>query len=234
MVQYSRYNDDSTLPFDRGYWAEYDGKRLRSELKFYLSWELPSGVWDYKVYQYDTAGKRVCTVCVTGTGNPDDHIITLEQYQYDEKNDRLEYSKYKLTQDYELVCEDGSKYLFHPEAMEHTGALVVQKTESNNTDGYKLLYDRAPEITPEMKQDMETVLLPDDIDNAVEDHYYTVRRGDCLTQIALDHYGDPDFAEFIYWKNLQELNDINIILPDQRLYLPELVTSDRTEVTIER
>ena len=110
----------------------------------------------------------------------------------------------------------------------------MQKTESNNTDGYKLLYDRAPEITPEMKQDMETVLLPDDIDNTVKDHYYTVRRGDCLTQIALEHYGDPDFADFIYWQNLRELNDINIILPGQRLYLPELITSDRTEVTIER
>lgn len=210
---------------ERAYLTEYEGDLLRSQLNFY-SWVYPEGAWDYEVYRYDDSGRCVGKVTVKGTGNDSDQGIILEEYAIDKKKNQTEYSKYEVTGEYEFVCEDNSKYLFYPEEMNYSNSHpVVQKIQPDGTQGYQLTYYTAPEEwSAEATRKMTMELLPEEVENGLDEHTYVVKEGDTLSKIAKEYYGDEDCREMIYWKNLDVIGeDVDLILPGMNLNIPVLI-----------
>jgi len=219
------YGYSSELMLERAYLTEYGGDLLRSQLNFY-NWVYPEGAWDYEVYRYDDTGRCVGKITVQGTGNDTDQGIVLEEYVIDKEKNQTEYSKYEVTGEYEFVCEDNSRYFFYPEEMNYSSSHpVVQKIQPDGTKGYRLAYYTAPEEwSPEAAEKMKMKLLPEEMENGLDEHTYVVKEGDTLSKIAKDYYGDERCSEFIYWSNLTVIGeDEDVILPGMKLYIPALV-----------
>ncbi|PPK85844.1 LysM domain-containing protein [Neolewinella xylanilytica] len=80
-----------------------------------------------------------------------------------------------------------------------------------------LLWDEIKRVGGENPSDFEA-----DIQVANTEYYdkYTVKRGDSLSKIAKDYYGDPMAYKHIYQANTDILQDAHNIFPDQVLTIP--------------
>ena len=222
-ITYSRnigsdlYGYSEELFFDRGYQAEYDGKRLMAELKCYNLWGTnESGSWEYRVYQYNDKGDCVLRVVTT-----EDEII-VSCYEYYEAFNRIDEYKYIVRQDWELNCDDGSTFYFRPEWQKP----AVRKTASDGTVEKELYYFKVSDIG------QQSALMPQEVEATVKDHKYVVKQGDCLSDIAYRHYGNGAYYDLLYRVNRELIgNDENLILPGTQLFIPEAGNSQDTKIS---
>lgn len=196
------------LFFDRGYQAVYDGKQLMEELWCVDYWGTnETGAWQYCAYQYDDAGNCVLKVVTT----EDD--ITLHCYEYDEKGSLSGEYGYLVKEDWELECADGSVLYFRPEWKKP----AVKKVTADGTVEKELYYFKVTDMG------QQHYLMPEDVEDTVDDHKYVVKPGDCLRNIAYKCYGDASYYSLLYRINRDVIgSDENLILTGTRLVLPEV------------
>lgn len=56
--------------------------------------------------------------------------------------------------------------------------------------------------------------------------YYTVKKGDCLWNIAKDQYANPYFWPLIYWANKADIKDPDLIYPNQKFVIDSANDAD--------
>ena len=72
-------------------------------------------------------------------------------------------------------------------------------------------------------------LMPEDVEDTVDDHKYTVKSGDCLRNIAYKYYGDASYYSLLYYLNRDVIGpDENLILTGTRLVVPEVGSAKDT------
>lgn len=214
QITYSRnvgsdpYGYSEELFFNRGYQAEYEGDQLTAELQYYDYWGTnETGTWIYQVYQYDDRGNCILMVSTT----EDD--ITLFCYEYDEKGRQVGVYRYLVKEDWELNCDDGSVIYFRPD----WGKPAVRKVAADKTVERELYYGKA------MDMGQQHCLMPDEVEETVNDHKYVVQPGDCLRNIAYQYYGNGDYFDVLYLLNRNVIGfDENLILPGTKLFIPEM------------
>lgn len=220
-ISYSRevgsdqFGYSEELFFDRGYQAVYDGDRLMEELYCVDYWGTnESGAWQYCAYQYDDAGNCILKVVTT----EDD--ITLHCYEYDEKGSLTGEYGYLVKEDWELECADGSVIYFRPEWQKP----AVKKVAADGTVEKELYYFKVTDMG------QQHYLMPEDVEDTVDDHKYIVKSGDCLRNIAYKCYGDASYYSLLYRLNREVIgSDENLILPGMRLVVPEVGSEKDTK-----
>lgn len=219
-ISYSRevgsdqFGYSEELFFDRAYQAEYDGERLVEELWCVDYWgSNESGAWKYYVYQYDDAGNCILKVIA------EEDDITLHCYEYDEKGSLSGEYGYLVKEDWELECADGSVIYFRPEWQKP----AVKKVAADGTVERELYYFKVTDMG------QQHYLMPEDVEDTVDDHKYTVRPGDCLRNIAYKNYGDASYYSLLYYLNRDVIGpDENLILTGTRLVVPEVGSAKDT------
>lgn len=61
----------------------------------------------------------------------------------------------------------------------------------------------------------QTIVVEEDVAVAMEGKVYTVKKGDCLWNIAGAEYSNPFMWPIIYWANKSQINDPDLIFPGQ-------------------
>lgn len=181
---------------------------MTAELQYYDYWGTnETGTWIYQVYQYDDQGNCILMVSTT----EDD--ITLFCYEYDEKGRQVGVYRYLVKEDWELNCDDGSVIYFRPD----WGKPAVRKVAADKTVERELYYGKA------MDMGQQHYLMPDEVEETVNDHKYVVKPGDCLRNIAYQYYGNGDYFDVLYLLNRNVIGfDENLILPGTKLFIPEM------------
>lgn len=207
------YSDE--LYFDRGYQAEYDGEHLTEELLCYNYWGTnESGDWEYRTYQYNEQGKCVLKVVTN------EDAITVSCYEYDEALNQIDEYNYRVKENWELDCDDGSTLRFNAE----WGSPAVEKSTPDGEITKELFYSRV------MDMGQEPYLMPQEVEDTVDDHKYVVKPGDNLWEIAYKHYGNGAQCDLLYLVNRNMIGpDKNLILPGIRLYIPETGNAQNTK-----
>lgn len=195
------------LFYNRGYRAEYDGERLMEELVCYNFWGTnEAGSWEHRAYQYNEQGDCILKVVTT-----EDEILVLS-YEYDEADHQVSEYIYRVKENWEFTCEDGSVMRFQAA----WGSPAVEKRKPDGTVEKAYVYGRVMDLG------QEAYLMPEDVEETVDDHTYVVKPGDNLWNIARRHYGNGGRYELIYYVNRERIGaDENLILPGTRLYVPE-------------
>lgn len=195
------------LYFNRGYQAEYDGELLKEELLCYNFWGSNEfGSWEYRAYQYNDQGDCTAKVAVT------EEETLLFCYEYDEASKKTDEYTYRIREDWEMAREDGSVLRFHV----GWDAPAVEKLSPDGTVEKTLFYGKVTDMG------QEPYLMPQDVEETVEDHKYVVKPGDSLWKIAYECYGQGSQYELLYQVNRELIGpDANLILPGTRLYIPE-------------
>ena len=208
------YSDE--LFFSRGYQADYDGAYLMSELQYYDFWGTNEvGAWEYRIYQYNEKGDCILAVVTT------EDEITLYCYEYHEDTDQMEEYVYLLTDDWELSCEDGSIYYLGLQ----WGEPAIRKVAADGTVEKELFYGKA------MNLGQQHYLMPEEVEETVDDHTYTVKPGDCLWKIAYEYYGRGVCYDLICRMNRSVIGwDENLLQPGMRLYIPEIGNAQDTKI----
>lgn len=80
-----------------------------------------------------------------------------------------------------------------------------------------LLWDEIKRVGGENPTDIEADIK---VSNTSYYDKYTVKKGDSLSKIAKDYYGDPMAYKHIFQANTDILEDANKIYPDQVLTIP--------------
>ncbi|MBD5394030.1 MAG: LysM peptidoglycan-binding domain-containing protein [Lachnospiraceae bacterium] len=204
------------LFFSRGYEAEYDGEYLLDELQYYDFWGTNEfGAWEYGIYQYNDQGDCILKVITT------EDEITLYCYEYDENTGRIDEYAYLVTDNWDLSCDDGSIYYFGL----HWDEPAVKKVTADGTVEKELFYGRA------MNLGQQHYLMPEEVEETVDDHMYTVKQGDCLWNIAYKSYGNGSYYDIIYRVNRSIIGqDENLVMPGMRLYVPEIGNAQDTKI----
>lgn len=202
------------LFFDRGYEAVYDGERLMAELRYQDYWGTnETGAWEHRIYRYDEQGNCIQKVVTT-----EDEIL-LYCYEYQEAEGRADEYIYQVTAAWEFVCDDGSVYHFRP----RWGKPAIRKTAADGSVEEVLYYGKA------MDMGQQHFLMPEDVEETMDDHMYTVEPGDCLWSIAAKCYGHGRRYELILRMNREVIGwEEDRILPGMRLYIPEAGNAQNT------
>ena len=211
-----RYGYSDELFFDRGYQADYDGERLVEELQYIDFWGSNEvGAWEHRIYQYDEHGDCILKVVTT-----EDEII-LYYYEYDEKAGKVDEYTYQVKEDWELACDDGSIVYFRPQWQ----SPAVKKVSADGTVEKELFYGKAIDMG------QQHYLMPQDVEDTLDDHIYVVKPGDCLWNIAYKNYGHGSYYELLHRVNRSVIGwDENLILPGMRLYIPEAGNAQDTKI----
>ncbi|MDE6748461.1 MAG: LysM peptidoglycan-binding domain-containing protein [Lachnospiraceae bacterium] len=211
-----RYGYSDELFFDRGYQADYDGERLMEELQYIDFWGTNEvGAWEHRIYQYDEHGDCVLKVVTT------EDEITLYYYEYDEKAGKVDEYTYQVKEDWELACDDGSIVYFRPQWQ----SPAVKKVSADGTVEKELFYGKAIDMG------QQHYLMPQDVEDTLDDHKYVVKPGDCLWNIAYKYYGHGSYYELLHRVNRSVIGwDENLILPGMRLYIPEAGNVQDTKI----
>lgn len=200
------YGYSEELFFNRGYRAEYDGEKLMAELQYQDYWGSNKyGVWEYRIYQYNDNNDCILKAAVT------EDNITLSCYEYDNKAGTVDEYTYLVKEDWELKCDNGSVIYFSA-----IKGPAVKKVSADGTVEKELYYGRAAEMG------QQHYLMPEDIEDTIDDHKYTVKPGDCLWNIAYKYYGHGTYYNILHRANLGVIGpDENLIEPGMRLFIPE-------------
>jgi len=209
----SYYSEE--LYFNRGYQASFDDGYLMSEILCYDYWGTnESGSWEHRAYQYNEKGDCILKIITT----EDD--IKLYCYEYDTTPGQIDAYTYLIKEDWELLCNDGSTYYFHAGWGDPP---AIKKVSPDGRTELELFYGRTCDIG------QQHILDPQEIEDSVNVHKYTVQPGDSLWQIAKDHYGYGSYSDILYRQNRSLIgNDPNMVLPGLRLYMPEIGTTGNT------
>lgn len=201
------YSDE--LFFSRGYQADYDGEKLMEELQYYDYWGSNEfGAWEYRIYQYNEQGDCILKVVTT------EDEITLYQYEYNDKARKVDEYAYQVKEDWELVCDDESIIYFRPQ----WGKPAVKKVSADGTVEKELFYGKAIDMG------QQHYLMPQDVEDTLDDHKYVVKPGDCLWKIADKYYGQGEYYDLLHLANRDVIGwDENLILPGTRLFIPEII-----------
>lgn len=199
-----RYSEE--LFFDRGYQAEYDGEKLMAELQYQDYWGSNKyGVWEYRIYQYNDNKDCILKAAVT------EDNITLSCYEYDDKARKVDEYTYLVKEDWELKCDNGSVIYFSA-----IKGPAVKKVSADGAVEKELYYGRAADMG------QQHYLMPEDVEDTIDDHKYTVKPGDCLWNIAYNYYGHGTYYNILHRANLGVIGpDENLIEPGMRLFIPE-------------
>ena len=205
------------LFFSEGYQAEYDKERLMAEWCYRDYWGTNEvGVWEYRIYQYNKQGDCSLKVVVT------EEEILLLHYKYLKESGQAEVYAYQVTEDFEISCEDGSTYYLRPQ----WGKPALQKVAADGRIEKELFYGKAIDMG------QQHYLMPKEVEETLDDHIYTVHPGDCLWNIAKQHYGYGSYYTLLYRMNRGTIGDDNyLLLPGMRLYIPEVGNAQDTKVT---
>ncbi len=205
------------LFFSEGYQAEYDKERLMAEWCYRDYWGTNEvGVWEYRIYQYNKQGDCSLKVVVT------EEEILLLHYKYLKESGQAEVYAYQVTEDFEISCEDGSTYYLRPQ----WGKPALQKVAADGSIEKELFYGKAIDMG------QQHYLMPKEVEETLDDHIYTVNPGDCLWNIAKQHYGYGSYYTLLYRMNRGTIGDDNyLLLPGMRLYIPEVGNAQDTKVT---
>lgn len=214
IIEYSRnvgsdiYGYSEELFFSRGYQADYVGERLMSELQYYDYWGTnETGVWEYRVYQYDEYGNCICRVVTT------EDEIRLYAFEHDSDNKSVKVYQYLVKEDWELPYDDGSIIYFSPV----WGNPAVRYVMNDGTVKQELFYGKA------MDMGQQHYLMPDEVEDTVMDHKYEVKPADCLWSIARRYYGSGTQYQLIYMLNRGSIGgDPSRIEPGTMLFIPEI------------
>lgn len=177
------------------------------ELVCYNFWGTnEAGSWEHRAYQYNEQGDCILKVVTT-----EDEILVLS-YEYDEADHQVSEYIYRVKENWEFTCEDGSVMRFQAA----WGSPAVEKRKPDGTVEKAYVYGRVMDLG------QEAYLMPEDVEETVDDHTYVVKPGDNLWNIARRHYGNGGRYELIYYVNRERIGaDENLILPGTRLYVPE-------------
>lgn len=210
------YGYSEELFFSRGYQAVYEGARLMEELQYYDYWGTNEvGAWEHHLYQYNSQGIPVLEVVTT------EDEITLYSYEYHEDRGQAEVYTYLVKEDWELSCEDGIVYYFRPQ----WESPAIKKVAADGTVEKELFYGKGMDLG------QQHYLMPEEVEETVDDHRYIVSPGDCLWNIAYKSYGRGDYYDLIYRMNRSIIGrDEDLILPGTRLYIPEAGNEQDTKV----
>lgn len=202
------YGYSGELFFSRGYQADYDGEKLMEELQCYDYWGTnESGAWWYRIYQYNEEGDCILKVETT------EDEITLSHYEYNEKADKVDEYTYQVKEDWELVCDDASIIYFRPRGSKP----AVKKVSADGTVEKEFFYGKVIDMG------QQHYLMPQDVEDTLNDHKYVVKPGDCLWKIADKYYGQGEYYDLLHLVNWAVIGrDENLILPGTRLYIPEV------------
>ncbi len=202
------------LFYNRGYQAAYDEDRLTEELVCYNYWGTNEvGSWEHRLYQYDEQGKCILSVVTT----EDD--IQVFCYEYDAAAEKVGVYTYRVREKWELECEDGSIIYF--QSVWNNPAL--KKVDAEGKVERELRYGEVIDMG------QEAYLMPEDVEDTVDDHKYVVKEGDCLWNIARRFYGDSAWYGMLYRVNWDVIGrDEDLILPGTRLFLPEAGSKENT------
>ena len=97
------------------------------------------------------------------------------------------------------------------------GKPAVRKVAADKTVERELYYGKA------MDMGQQHYLMPDEVEETVNDHKYVVKPGDCLRNIAYQYYGNGDYFDVLYLLNRNVIGfDENLILPGTKLFIPEM------------
>ncbi len=205
------------LFFDRGYEAYYDGAYLMAELQYYDYWGTNEvGAWEYRIYQYDEQGNCILEVVTT-----EDEII-LYTYEYHEDTGLIDVYTYQVTKDWEVSCDDGSTYYFRPQ----WESPAIKKVAPDGTVEIELFYGKGMDLG------QQHYLMPEEVEETVDDHMYIVSPGDCLWNIAYNSYGHGEYYDLIYRMNRNIIGqNEDLLQPGIRLYVPEVGNVQDTKVT---
>lgn len=82
------------------------------------------------------------------------------------------------------------------------------------------------EVSEADGSELNTVVRPIVFGRALRDHYigfavHTVERGDTLSSIAEQWYGDPGSFRIVFEANRDQLTDPDLIVPGQQLRIPQ-------------
>lgn len=210
------YGYSQELFFNRAYVASYEGAYLMSELQYYDYWGTNEvGAWEYHIYQYNASGNPILEVVTT------EDEITLYSYKYHEDKGQVEVSAYLVKEDWELSCDDGSTYYFRPQ----WESPAIKKVAADGTVEKELFYGKGMDLG------QEHYLMPEEVEETVDDHRYIVSPGDCLWNIAYKSYGCGGYYDLIYRMNRNVIGwDEDLILLGMRLYIPEAGNEQDTKV----
>ena len=146
--------------------------------------------------------------------------ITVSCYEYDPSGHKVNEYIYRVKENWELPCDDGSVWYFQ------TGwsSPGVKRVSADGKVERELFYGQVADMG------QEAYLMPEDVEETVNDHKYVVESGDCLWEIAKKCYGDSTRHDLIYRVNRNVIGaDENRILPGMRLYVPEAGEAEDTE-----
>lgn len=207
------YSDE--LFFSRGYQADYEEERLMEELQYYDFWGSNEfGTWEYRIYQYDAQG-----TCVLKIEATEDEIL-LYYYKCNGNTGKVDEYTYQVKEDWELVCEDGSIIYFRPQ----WGKPAVKKVSADGSVQKELFYGKVIDMG------QQHYLMPQDVEDTLDDHKYVVKPGDCLWRIADQYYGKGEYYALLHRVNRDVVGrDENLILPGTRLFIPEVGSVQNVE-----
>ena len=173
------------------------------------------GAWEHRLYQYNDQGIPILEVVTT------EDEITLYSYEYHEDRGQAEVYTYLVKEDWELSCEDGSIYCFRPQ----WESPAIKKVAADGTVEKELFYGKGMDLG------QQHYLMPEEVEETMDDHRYIVSPGDCLWNIAHKSYGCGEYYDLIYRMNRSIIGwDENLILPGTRLYIPEVGNEQDTKV----
>ncbi len=199
------YSDE--LFFSRGYQADYEEEKLMEELQYNDYWGSNEfGAWVYRVYQYNEQGECILKVETT------EEEIALYYYQYNEKTGKVDEYIYQIKEDWEMTCDDKSIIYFRPQ----WGKPAVKKVSADGSIEKEFFYGKVIDMG------QQHFLMPQDVEDTLDDHKHVVKPGDCLWRIAEQYYGKGEYYDLLYGVNRGAVGwDENLILPGTCLYIPE-------------
>lgn len=118
---------------------------------------------------------------------------------------------------YQSVLELGEKLnIQHGDVREEDGILLI-KGEAKTPYEKNVIWDKIKEIGGEKPADLKANITV--ADDSVY-HRHVVKAGESLSKIAKHYYGDPMMYRKIFEANLDQLQDPDVIHPDQLLVIP--------------
>lgn len=224
------------LQFTEGYWADYEGEYLLSEMQ-YAYQELSY----YKFYLYDDAGN--CTAEVSYNNDNDLHFAELFRYIYDADGKKCAAYNYRITENITCTRDDGSTTRLEFDADSHIASITRSGSDGTILQQYffddkgKMIGQYVPGLGPLWTEELpetaaggttETEDGTPETEDGLSDadvgmsHTYVVQKGDSLWKIAEAYYGDGRYYYEIYRWNWETIGpDMNFIPPGMELYLPE-------------